>query len=352
MQEFQLHGGDVYRRAGLLDFSANINPLGMPASVREAAVRGVQESERYPDPENEKLTRAYAQFHGVNREAIVFGNGAAELIRALPLCLRAKRGGLVFPCFGEYEAGMKLAGTEVEEVSYSGAKAGKIPQGLDLVMIGNPSNPDGRVFSRDEIARLAGAYPDTYFCVDESFLPFCADAGERSCIPCLKEYRNLLVLRSFTKICAMPGLRLGALLTGNRQISRSVRNFLQPWTVSRPAQNAGLASLSEKDFVSRTVRFLDGERPWLTGKIKELPYVDFVLPSPANFLLFHAREEQEHSLYRQLLDEGIQIRDCASFRGMQTLSDAAEKTGWYRIAVRTRNENERLLAAMRKVSLS
>lgn len=350
MSDFQVHGGDVYRRKGILDFSANINPLGMPPKVLEAALRGVHESGHYPDTKNQELTRAYAAFHGVSPRMIVFGNGAAELIRALALVRKAKRGGLVFPTFGEYEAGMKLAGTEIVEVDYADAKNGRLPEETGLVMLGNPNNPDGRVFSRGEICRLADLYPQTRFLIDESFLPFAVDAEERSCIPVLETHGNLMVLRSFTKIYAMPGLRLGAILGADLEIISALKNFLQPWTVSRPAQEAGTAALAQTDFVKRTRDFLENERPWLAQNISAVPGVGIVLGSPANFLLFHARESRPHGLYAALLEKNIQVRDCGSFSGMRHLGAAAGETGWYRVAVRSREDNRKLLAAMREVS--
>ena len=350
MSDFQIHGGDVYRREGILDFSANINPLGMPPEVLEAALRGVRESGHYPDPENRELTRAYAAFHDVTPQMIVFGNGAAELIRALPLVLKAERGGLVLPTFGEYEAGMKLAGTEITEVSFEDAKSGKLPEKLDLVMLGNPNNPDGRVFSRGEICRLAENYPETRFLIDESFLSFAMDEQERDCIPALGAHENLLVLRSFTKIYAMPGLRLGALLGADAGVISALKNFLQPWTVSRPAQLAGVAALAQTDFVKRTREFLTNERPWLAEKIGVLPDVDLVLSSPADFLLFHVKEKEAHGLYFALLEKNIQVRDCTSFTGMSRLDERTGETGWYRIAVRSREDNQKLLAAMQETA--
>ena len=353
MSDFQLHGGDVYRRRGILDFSANINPLGMPEGVREAAVRGVCDSEHYPDPEEEELKQACAKALDVSEDMLIPGNGAAELIRIIPEVLCAgggARGGLIRPCFGEYETGMRLAGMAIREIDFEDAKAGKIPEGLDLVFLGNPSNPDGRSFTRQELTKIAGANPRTKVIIDESFLPFARNENERTCIPCLREYQNMAVIRSFTKIFAMPGLRLGVLITADDAFGRRARERLQPWTVSLPAQRAGVAALSQKSFVERTVAFLNAERPRMEAEIRGLSFVDRVFPSPANFLLFHVREGQPHRLYQILLEKNIQVRDCSSFSGMNRLAFLAGETGWYRVAVRTREENERLLAAMREVA--
>lgn len=357
----QPHGGNIYRQPGILDFSASINPLGMPQSVREAAVEGVLKSEAYPDPDLTELTKAYCAFHHVPAERIVFGNGASELIRALPAAIRKpeSHAAVVLPCFSEYTAACACAGMQIRAVSFDTLKGGVIPENdksqPDLLIIGNPSNPDGRIFTRENILRLAEHYPMTAVCVDESFLPFCADAQERSVIPCLSEHRNLFVIRSFTKIYAMPGLRLGALLGADEHTLSVVRGLLQPWTVSVPAQAAGIAALHENRFVQDTVRFLVQERTYLEQKLTAVPFVDKVMASPADYILFHVKERQPHELFRQLLLQNIQIRDCSSFDGLELLISGADagakrwKSGWYRIAVRAHEENERLMAALRKI---
>ena len=392
----QPHGGNIYRHPGILDFSANINPLGMPESVLKAAIEGVKRSEAYPDPNLTDLTEAYSSFHHISADKIVFGNGASELIRALPAAIRAEktqagsksnerictlpeeirkrssRAAVVLPCFSEYIAGCKCAGMQIQAVSFErlqdvqiqAVSFKKIQTEMimensesepDLLIIGNPSNPDGRIFTRETIVRLAERYRYTAICVDESFLPFCKDAQERSLIPCLEQHRNLFVIRSFTKIYAMPGLRLGALLSADESVLSVVRRLLQPWNVSVPAQAAGIAALQESGFVEDSVRFLQKERPYLEQGLADVPFVNRIMPSSANYILFHVTERTPHELFQRLLMQNIQIRDCSSFEGMDLLvrgTDTGEedwKTGWYRIAVRTHEENKRLLEALGQI---
>lgn len=343
----QQHGGDLYGHPGVLDFSANINPLGMPESVRRAAAEGVLQSEHYPDPQMRSLTRAYAEYHQIPDYQILFGNGAAELIRALPAAMSRMDGGLenvsaVPPFFQEYAAAAEGAGCRLLSVTRQEVMGGAVPHRHALLFIGNPANPDGSGFRRETILRLAAHCPELSICVDESFLPFCMDAQEKTVLPYLFDYTNLFVIRSFTKIYAMPGLRLGVLLSANAAVMQKVRSMLQPWTVSLPAQMAGEAALREKDFVRRTAEYVGQERAFLVSGLEALSFVDCVIPSPANFILFHVLEPGPHALYDRLLEEGILIRDCASFAA----AAGWEETGWYRIAVRTRVENERLLRTM------
>jgi len=348
---YEAHGGDIWSEVGpVLDFSANINPLGMPDAVTEAAIRGVMESTHYPDPKARELTRAFASFFQVPEESVVFGNGASELIRALPRALSRDQNrssltcGLYRPSFSEYEEAAEQAGMRIIPISPDLAE---IPSDPDLLFLGNPNNPDGRVWGREEIRTAALARPETHFVIDESFLPFCEDARSRTMIPCLSDLENVVVLVSFTKIFAMPGLRLGALVSFDRKLLNRVRSFLQPWPLSLPSMEAGTRALSERAFVERTVRVVSSERSYLVSFLSSLPFVLHVLPSPANFILFASSVE----LYEPLLQQGILIRHAWGFPGIEGLDPSIPASFWYRIAVRTHGENKRLTEALASVSL-
>lgn len=348
---YEAHGGDIWNEdRPLLDFSANINPLGMPDSVKEAAIRGVMESTHYPDPKARQLTKAFAASFGVPENTVVFGNGASELIRALPRVLSEDKNrsaltcGLYRPSFSEYQEAAEQ--TEMKIVPIS-PDLTELPSGLDLIFLGNPNNPDGRVWEREEIKAAALARPETAFVIDESFLPFCEDARSRTMIPCLSDLENVVVLVSFTKIFAMPGLRLGALVSFDRKLLERVRSFLQPWPLSLPSIEAGTRALSERAFVERTVRVVSSERSYLVSFLSSLPFVLHVLPSPANFILFASSVE----LYEPLLSQGILIRHAGGFPGIEGLDPSIPASSWYRIAVRTRGENKRLTEALASVSL-
>lgn len=342
---YEAHGGDIWSEVGpVLDFSANINPLGMPDAVTEAAIRGVTESTHYPDPKARELTRAFSATFGVPENTVVFGNGASELIRAITDIPQLLTCGLYQPSFSEYEEAAKQTGMILVPIS---PDLSNLPAGLDLVFLGNPNNPDGRVWGREEMRKAALANPKTTFVIDESFLPFCEDARSRTMVPCLSDLKNVVVLVSFTKIFAMPGLRLGALVSFDRDLTNQVRSFLQPWPLSLPSMEAGTQALSEREFVERTVRVVSSERSYLVSALSSLPFVQRILPSPANFILFASSVE----LYEPLLSQGILIRHAGGFPGIEGLDPSIPASSWYRIAVRTHGENKRLTEALASVSL-
>ena len=342
-----VHGGDIYTDRGLppgvrlCDFSANLNPLGMPPAVREAAAAAVSASEAYPDPLCRELRAALAAQSGVPAERIVCGNGAADLIYRLVWAVKPASGLVQAPSFAEYALALQNTGAEVRYAPLpSDFRPGEelpraVGAGTGVVFFCNPNNPTGISAPRGyvralaEKCRAAGAL----LLVDECFLDFIEGGEEKSAVPLLAEYENLLVLKAFTKMYAMAGLRLGYLLCGSDAVAEKVSHSGQAWSVSTPAQAAGLAALGIPDYPARTRALLAEERPFLADALRECGAE--VFPSEANYLFF--RWPDEH-LPEKLLRRGFLIRSCGNYPGLD---------GRYnRIAVRTREENAAFAAAL------
>ena len=346
-EEHPLHGGYTGDRADLLDFSANINPLGMPPAVRRAVTDTAADWERYPDPVGRRLCGKLAEKTGIPAERIVVGNGADDLIFRMVRAVSPKRAYLTAPAFSEYEAALRQNGCAVEFHILDSSDLfdinrdfmSSITDDVDVVFLCNPNNPTGRLTEEAllyEILSECTRHHAMLVC-DECFLPFAADGARRSLLQVIREEKrdaqNLIVLRAFTKLYAMPGLRLGYCVCGSTQTARQIRGSGPYWSVSAPALSAGEAALGEKDYVNQTVEYISCERAFLEDGLRSL-HLKFI-PSAANFILLYC----SLPLYELLLEEGIVIRDCSDFRGLEK--------GWYRIAVRTHAENERLLAALK-----
>ncbi len=347
MQNPYLHGGDVYRRPVELDFSININPFGMPEPVRQAAMEGVRQSERYPDWAAEKLCQAAAEHFQLPLSTILPGNGAAELIYALVAALRPRQGFVLAPGFLEYEQALLSQDARLhrimlqEETAYQPALP-EIWQALekmgagDILFLCNPNNPTGTVLPRETILKILTRVEQQggYLVMDECFLPFLLEEKELTLTPWLLQHPRLCVLRALTKIYAMPGLRLGLLLSGNQELLQKMRRQLQPWNVSIPAQLAGEKAFAQKDYVEKTKQYIATERAWLASAIR--PLCDRVYPGSGNFILFRASPTLEPGL----LERGILIRDCSSFVGL--------RKGDYRICVGRHEDNMTLLERWRQ----
>lgn len=334
------HGGNVYAYDGVrLDFSVNLNPLGMPEELLRAVRDHAPEYDRYPDPNCRALRRALAAREGVPGDWLVFGNGAADLIVRLAMAVAPRQALVPAPTFSEYEAAVRLAGGETRRFFLDGSRgyrvtadyAGEVKPGDDLVFLCNPNNPTGSLAEPGTVAALLEAccQVGAILVVDECFLPF-TDAP--SCKGLLERYPNLIVLRAFTKLYAMAGLRLGYLLCSSRDLAGRIAAWGQCWSVSTPAQAAGLAALSLPDWEERTRRYLRAERPRVAGRLRELGFP--VYPADGNFLLFRGGP----ALWDQAMKRGVMLRACGNFSGLDT--------SFYRIGLKGRPQNEALLQVL------
>ena len=259
------------------------------------------------------------------------------------LALRPKRALVTAPCFGEYEAALEAVGTEPlrfplgEDFVLTEEILSWIAPGLDLLILCNPNNPTGRTAEPSllrAVVRRCGQ-TGTRLLLDECFVDFLEEPERHSMKPLLGSEPCLLILRAFTKLWGMAGLRLGYALGADAAFLEAMRRAGPPWGVSQPAQAAGLAALEERDYVERVRALVRAERPRLEVGLRALGLR--VVPGEANFLLF----QSDRPLAEPLREQGILIRGCGDFHGLDD--------SWYRCAVRTPEENERLLSALREV---
>ncbi|MCD8350809.1 MAG: threonine-phosphate decarboxylase CobD [Planctomycetaceae bacterium] len=345
------HGGDVagYRqRYGVepLDFSASLNPLGMPDSVRAAARRAVDAAVPYPDPFCRELADALASHLGVEPDRVFFGNGAAEVIFRLVQARRPRTALLTAPSFAEYEGALKSVGCEPafhvldreRDFLVDDAILAHIHSGVDMVFLCQPNNPTGQLIAPDLMLNIIDQCrrTGTMLVVDECFLPFVEDGQARSVTPLLVNNPGLVVLGSFTKLYAMAGLRLGFALCGDAATVEALRRVGPPWSVSTVAQAAGRAALTEDEYVRRSLALIRDEKRFLRHELERLGLR--VIGGEANYLFFFSRRED---VVESLLPLGIMVRGCANFRGVGP--------GYYRVAVRLHEENTRLIEALRSL---
>jgi L-threonine-O-3-phosphate decarboxylase len=350
------HGGDraaLARRSArpaqsLLDFSANINPLGMPAGARAALVGAIDELGHYPDPNCTDLRAAIAAHLGVAPERIVVGNGAEQLIWWLPRLLTARRVLVTAPAYVDYQRAAEVWGRPVESLQLSAADGfaldlGRLSARLqpgDLIWIGQPNNPTGRLLPPELLRAAVIAHPEVDWAVDEAFIDFVGGTGSAV----RWEQPNLIVLRSMTKFYALAGLRLGyAVLAPGR--AAALTRLLPEWSVNTLAAAAGRALLTDPglpSFARRTRELIGHERQRLCIALRALGLT--VFDSAANYLLLRLPADGPRAAElgsRILLEDGIAVRLCSNYAGL----DAR----YLRVAVRTGAENQRLLAALARL---
>ena len=335
------HGGDCYRNKIEYDFSININPFGMPRASMEAACQGIRLSGRYPDERGEALRKALARKEGVSEENILLGNGAAELIYALCHSLRPKKALAPAPCFMEYESATLAAGGKMTYYPLAEENGFNLDEGFlsaiteetEVVFLCNPGNPTGRLTEQQLLSEIALKCEKMgiWLCVDECFLPFLRAEKELTMLGKLQQLSHLVVLRAFTKVYGMPGLRLGYACLSSGELLDKMKASMQPWNTSVPAQMAGIAALQEDEsYLEKTRRLIDEEKKYLVNELSE-GLAEKVIPSEANFILFKSRVD----LQECLLKEKILIRDCSNFENLME--------GYFRIGIRTHEENAELI---------
>ena len=385
------HGGDVYTVPVRLDFSVNVHPDGMPDEVREAVIRSADRWGQYPDERLRALRTAFtgaAAQYGVpfKEDEIIFGDGSAELMYLAARRYEGKKAAVVTPCFTEYRRALEAAGAFVkafhvpaeEPLSLRTADAVRaflLEEQPAALMLGNPVNPTGRAFRKEEVLSIAEtcASTGTDIILDECFVWFTEDPLRHTVFKEMflapERFRHVLVINAFTKIFAMPGLRFGFGLSPDAERLGRLEALRQPWPVSVPAEAAALCCakrLAEGrgifqerkaepvlEGADRQTGCMEGtadlraERELLSDGLRRLGL--HVVPSEVNYILFRAgngtesREQREtgRDLRAACLKEGILIRSCADFEGLGP--------GWYRAAVRRRHENEELLRVLGEI---
>ena len=343
------HGGDWagYRAEfgrDPLDFSANVSPLGLPEGVAKAITAALATADRYPDPLCRALREKLAVAEGVPAEWLLCGNGAADLIFRLALAAKPRTALVTAPTFAEYATALETAGCTVErhflreENDFAVTKdlLNAVHPGTNMVFLCQPNNPTGQLTALPLVEQILHrcAACGTLLVVDECFLDFLPDHALRTAKGLLGE-GDLVILKAFTKLYGMAGVRLGYALSADTALLEQMQACGQPWGVSSLAQAAGLAALEETAYVEKVRALIAEQRPRLTDGLRALGLR--VLDGRANYLLFQAPE----TLGEALRQRGAVLRSCANYPGLGP--------GWYRTAVRTGPENEQLLKLLAEV---
>lgn len=342
-----IHGGDVYRNSIQRDFSVNINPQGVPPQVQKAILDAALYSNRYPDYRSGQLIRAIAEMEEVSENAVLCGNGASELFPAVVHAIAPQKTVIPIPSFYGYERAVQAGSGEIlffqleefEGFAVTEAILDVLTADCNLLFLANPNNPTGKRIPKDLLNQILDHCREWGIIVvlDECFLDFTENSKERSMLRKVSEYPNLIVVRAFTKLFAIPGVRLGYLVCENRVLLEQIALQLPEWNVSIFAQAAGIAAAQESEYRKGTPDYVQREREYLIKGLEQHASWLRIFPGDADFLLLRT----EIPLYEKLLEQGILIRDCSNFRGMSK--------GYYRIAVKMREENEILLKAIQDI---
>lgn len=345
------HGGDIYQNQITYDFSVNTNPLPLPEILQKRMAEAAVHSNRYPQYDNVLLREWLAALYGFSAEEVACGNGASELFVAIVHALRPKRVGILAPSFSGYAWAAQTVGAEVcsiplwEENNFAMDMAQmeslcRQLDGIGLLFLANPANPVGNKMEASLLETLLDVCEKRHITVvlDECFIAF---TGTEGYVSWIRKYPYLIVVRAYTKIYAIPGIRLGYLLA-QKDICEKIAHQLPEWNVSVVAQRIGMDILddslpgwSRRKYLKDTIELIQEEKHFLKHELTKIFGDQMkIFPSEANFLLL----KTQISLYRLLLERGILIRNCANYTGLGQ--------DFYRIAVKGHPENVQLIEAL------
>lgn len=351
METCYTHGGEVYSymesHGGSMpiDLSASINPYGIPPSVMKAMQEALELCTLYPDPFCRAVRRAIADRENISPEWIYCGAGAADVLDRLANVVRPRNVYIPIPAFEEYERTLKGAQMSFHELRREEGFALKceflngIKPETQAVYICNPNNPTARAAEPELMEGIVRrcAQKNVWLIVDECFIDFLNHAEIHTLKGYLRDNPRLAILRSYTKMYAVPGVRFGFCMSSNLRLINALYGAGQPWNVSVIAQKCAEAAAREADFASWSAKRLAHERACLEHELVKRG--NEVFPGEANFMLLRS---QKRDLPERLREHGVLIRDCGSFRGLEK--------GYCRVSVKTRAESNALLDALDAVA--
>lgn len=329
----------------MLSFLVNLTPLGIPEEIKKAMEESLSDVYDYPDKSKENLANAISLRYHVDSERICVGNGASDVIFRTVFALRPGKAVILAPMFGQYARALECVDAEIEayHVNHEDFKVhedimDQIQPDTDMVCICNPNNPTGTILSKDKVIQLIEhcEQMDCWCVIDECFLEFVKDGDDYSVMDRLPQYNKLIIIKSFTKMYGIAGLRLGYVMCGQEGLAKKIDRYGCDWNVNRVAEAAGLAALEALEYENIVLEHTTKEREWMMQELRK--YGFRVMDSVANFVFFEAPADGKENLGKWLLERGIEICPCGKYKNA---SD-----DYYRVAINTHDNNARLIEAI------
>lgn len=348
------HGGDIYkasrqygfRQEELLDYSANINPMGVPEGIKERIISSIDGLINYPDPDCSSLTEEIAHYVKVSEGSIIVGNGASEIIFLLFEVLAPKRVLIPAPAFSEYAAAAARYGAKVQYFMLKEEQEFRLnvdelmeeaTVGIDAVVLCNPNNPTSTLVPKRDLKRLIEYlnHKGIKLIIDEAFIELTGNYLENTVADYIKEYDNLFIIRAFTKLLAIPGLRLGYGL-GNPEFVQKLRERKLPWSVNSLAACVGEFLRDNNGYLQKTEEWIISEKAWFYSELAKIQGIRVFKPE-TNFVLIKLEQWGLTSgeIRERLARKGVLIRDASNF---VSLDDR-----FIRVAIKDRQSNLKFL---------
>ena len=346
-----LHGGNIYklkRDNGIevLDYSSNINPLGVPNSFKKAVIENFETLEKYPDIDYVELRTAIGDYNNCHIDNVVVGNGATEVLFLYMKAVKAKKVLIIAPTFAEYERAARAAGRDVKFFPLS--KDFSLNENMlldfitdeDVVVMCNPNNPTGKFQNLEKIKKIADFLErkNKKLFIDEAFIEFVDNWKDKTAF--LLKHKNIFILRALTKFFALPGVRLGYGLTYDEAILNEIKNIREPWSVNGVAEIAGKTMLLDTLYIHETENWIKKEKLWFYEELCKIDNIE-VTPTETNFILVKLLNDNAKSFRKKMIENGVLVRDASNFMFLDE--------SYIRLAIKDRKKNEQVLEALRRV---
>lgn len=336
----------------IISFGANVNPLGLSDSVREAVSANLDVITRYPEREYTSLRRTIAGYCGTDMEYVAVGNGSTELISLLISHCHAGHALIIGPTYSEYKRELSLTGSRMSFYHLQESESFRLsperfleemPADVDLVILCNPNNPTSSIIPVDDLEIILTECKNRsiFVMIDETYVEFAPCVKDVTAVPLVGSYDNLMVIRGVSKFFAAPGLRLGYGITSSLEFLNTLKRCQNPWSLNSIGAFAGEVMLKDQEFIDRTRNLIQTERRRICLELDKLPGVRYYEPY-ANFILVRLLKEglTSFDVFEHTIKKGLMIRDCSSFECLE---------GEYiRFCIMNRGDNDRLLAALKE----
>lgn len=356
------HGSDIekiceyyhLKKEDIINFGANVNPLGLSASVKAALASHLDILSSYPDREYTSLREVLSAYCRIPSDYILPGNGSSELISLLIDALSPRHTLILGPTYSEYSRELSFSGSTQEYYHLKEEQDFRLDAddlctvlakgNYDLLIICNPNNPTSSAILHDDMEKLLCFCADhgVFVMIDETYVEFVPDIEDVTAVPFTQRFTNLCVLRGVSKFFAAPGMRLGYAVTGNPDFLRKMKEKQIPWSLNSAGAYAGELLFQDQDYIDRTRQLILTERGRMYDALSQLASFKVFQPY-ANFLLLKILKEGKTAfdVFETCIKNGLMIRDCSSFQCLDG--------EFVRFCIMMPEDNSRLLKVLEKV---
>ena len=345
MYKYEHGGNEVFKNSNIIDFSANINPLGLKEGSIDILKTAMDKSTFYPDNFCTNLRQAISDYEKVDKDYIFCSNGASDIIFRIVSYLKPKKALILAPTFSDYERALKTVDCKIYKHILLEKDDFNLKENIldiikkeqfDIIFLCNPNNPTGQLINNSLIEKIL-KISKGYVFIDECFMDFITNNEAYSSKKFIESYNNLIILKAFTKIFALAGFRLGYCITYNNKTIDNLYFYGADWAVSIFAQEMGIYCLKDCEiYLQKSLDYIYEEKEKIKSSLKLLNFK--IIGSNANYIFFKGYKDFDKILYEKY---NICIRNCGNYTNLTS--------EYFRIGIYKKEQNEKLIFAIKDI---